>query len=59
MLHTETVEGTALGPLKELQSESMPDSFCLAVGTVLALYLGLRKSVPLDLFTPYPFMFFR
>lgn len=55
MLHTETVEGTALGLLRELQSESMSDFFCLAGGTALALYLGHRKSVDLDLFTPYPF----
>lgn len=30
MLHTETVEGTTLELLRELQSESMLDSFCLA-----------------------------
>lgn len=53
MLHTETVEGTTLELLRRLQSESMLDSFCLAVGT--ALYLGHRKSIGLDLFTPYPF----
>ena len=55
MLHTETVEGTTLELLRELQSESTLDSFCLAGGTALALYLGHRKSIDLDLFTPYPF----
>lgn len=29
MLHTETVEGTALELLKRLQSESFADFFCL------------------------------
>lgn len=55
MLHTETVEGTTLELLRRLQSESMLDSFCLAGETALALYLGHRKSIDLDLFTPYPF----
>lgn len=40
MLHTETVEGTTLGLLKELQSESMPDSFCLVGGMALAYVSG-------------------
>ena len=30
-------------------------SFCLAGGTALALYLGHRKSVDLDFFSPMPF----
>ena len=55
MLHTETVEGTTLELLRRLQSESMLDSFCLAGETALALSLGHRKSLDLDLFTPYPF----
>ena len=55
MLHTETVEGTTLELLRRLQSESMMDSFCLAGEIALALYLGHRKSIDLDLFTPYPF----
>ena len=54
MLHTETVEGTTLELLRRLQSESMLDSFCLAGEIALALYLGHRKSIDLDLFTPYP-----
>jgi len=33
----------------------MLDSFCLAGEIALALYLGHRKSIDLDLFTPYPF----
>lgn len=55
MLHTETVEGTTLELLRRLQSESMLDSFCLTGEIALALYLGHRKSIDLDLFTPYPF----
>lgn len=55
MLHTRTVEGTTLELLRRLQSESMLDSFWLAGGTALALYLGHRKSIDLDFFTPYPF----
>jgi len=55
MLHTETVEGTTLELLRRLQSESMLDSFCLAGEIALALYLGHRKSIDLDLFTLYPF----
>ena len=55
MLHTETVEGTTLELLRRLQSESMLDSFCLAGEIALALYLGHRKSIDLDLFTLYTF----
>ena len=55
MLHTEAVEGTTIQLLKELQAESMLKAFCLAGGTALALYLGHRKSVDLDLFTPASF----
>lgn len=55
MLHTQTVETTTLELLRRLQSENILESFCLAGGTALALYLGHRKSVDLDLFTPYPF----
>ena len=49
MLHTETVERTTLELLRQLQAERATESFCLAGGTALALYLGHRKSIDLDL----------
>lgn len=55
MLHTETVTGPTLELLKKLQAESTMSDFNLAGGTSLALYLGHRISVDLDLFTPEPF----
>lgn len=55
MLHTEVVEGTTLELLRRLQQEEFLQTFCLAGGTSLALYLGHRISVDLDLFTPEPF----
>lgn len=55
MLHTETVEGTTLQLLKKLKKEEFLKRFHLAGGTALALYLGHRKSVDLDLFSPEPF----
>lgn len=41
--------------MKELEAERAMSHFNLAGGTALALYLGHRKSVDLDLFTPQPF----
>lgn len=55
MLQTTTVEERTLELLKQLQSQSELSDFHLAGGTALALYLGHRKSIDLDLFTPYPF----
>ena len=55
MLHTETIEGTTLQLLKDLQGEQLLSTFNLAGGTALSLYLGHRKSIDLDLFTPYSF----
>ena len=55
MLQTTTVERRTLELLKHLQSLSEFSNFHLAGGTALALYLGHRKSLDLDLFTPYPF----
>ena len=55
MLHTETIAGTTLQLLRDLQTERPMKPFCLAGGTALALYLGHRKSVDLDFFTPFPF----
>ena len=53
MLHTQTVAPQTLGLLKQLEAEPRLAAFNLAGGTALALYLGHRVSVDLDLFTPY------
>lgn len=55
MLHTETVAGSTLELLKKLEAESTMAGFNLAGGTSLALYLGHRVSLDLDIFTPEPF----
>lgn len=55
MLHTETVARSTLELLKMLESESVMSNFNLTEGTSLALYLGHRISVDLDLFTPESF----
>ena len=55
MLHTETVTGSTLELLKKLEAESVMAGFNLAGETSLALYLGHRVSVDLDLFTPEGF----
>ena len=55
MLHTEVVSGKTLELLKKLEAENAMTRFNLAGGTSLALYLGHRRSVDLDLFTPKPF----
>ena len=51
MLHKETVETSTLELLKSLQSEPLLAPFNLVGGTSLALRLGHRKSVDLDLFS--------
>jgi len=50
MLHTETVEPETLELLRKLQSEEMLKDAYLVGGTSLALRLGHRKSIDLDLF---------
>ena len=55
MLHTEVVAGKTLELLKTLETDPALSGFSLAGGTSLALYLGHRVSVDLDLFTPAPF----
>lgn len=55
MLYTETVKGTTLELLKKLEAESIMSEFNLTGGTSLALYLGHRISIDLDLFTPLAF----
>lgn len=55
MLHTETVTGEAFELLKKLMKDSKLTDFNLAGGTALALLMGHRKSIDLDLFTSKPF----
>jgi Nucleotidyl transferase AbiEii toxin, Type IV TA system len=55
MLQTRTVEPRTLELLKQLMLLPVLDSFFLVGGTALALQLGHRKSIDLDLFTPQPF----
>ena len=50
MLHAETVEPSALDLLKRLQRLPELSNTRLVGGTALALHLGHRKSVDLDLF---------
>ena len=55
MLQTETVEGSTLELLKNLMCDEQLSDFILAGGTNLALQIGHRKSIDLDLFTHKPF----
>ena len=50
MLYTKTVESHTLGLLKKLMNDELLSGFLLAGGTNLALRLGHRKSMDLDLF---------
>ena len=51
MLHYETVEPHTLELLKDLMCKDYLQQFVLVGGTALALQLGHRKSIDLDLFT--------
>ena len=55
MLQTRTVEPRTLGLLKELMDEPYLSSFNSVGGTALALQLGHRHSIDLDLFTESDF----
>lgn len=55
MLHKETVDAKTLELLIALQSEPELDDFNLVGGTALALYIGHRKSIDIDLFTTCDF----
>lgn len=55
MLHKETVEPRTLELLRQLQAEPLLQSFNLVGGTALALRLGHRISIDLDLFTQKEF----
>lgn len=51
MLHVESVEPFTLGLLKSLMSRKYLDQFVLVGGTALALQIGHRKSIDLDMFS--------
>jgi hypothetical protein len=55
MLHTKTIEPTTLGLLRSLQSKDYLNGFNLVGGTALALYLGHRTSIDIDLFSNFNF----
>jgi len=55
MLFKNTIQASALELLRALQSSPALNSFYLAGGTSLALQIGHRKSVDLDLFTSNDF----
>lgn len=55
MLHTKAVEASTLGLLKSLQSREYLKGFNLVGGTALALYLGHRTSIDIDLFSNFIF----
>jgi hypothetical protein len=51
MPHTEAVEASTLELIKSLQSKNYLEGFYLVGGTALALYIGHRRSVDIDLFS--------
>ncbi len=51
MLYTETVEPVTLAILKNLMQKDYLKQFVLVGGTALALQVGHRKSIDLDMFT--------
>ncbi len=55
MLYKETVPPATLGLLKKIMNDEALSSFVLVGGTALALQLGHRISVDLDLFSSLPF----
>ena len=55
MLYKEAVERATFELLTELMQDETFNNFNLAGGTALALYIGHRNSIDLDLFTPNSF----
>jgi predicted nucleotidyltransferase component of viral defense system len=55
MLQTRTIEPFTLGLLKSLMAQPLLEPFYLVGGTALALQMGHRFSVDLDLFTHLPY----
>jgi hypothetical protein len=55
MLHYKSVEKQTMDLLKELMEDNLLKNFLLVGGTALALKLGHRLSIDIDLFTNQPF----
>jgi hypothetical protein len=55
MLHTQSVEPSTLELLRSLQSRDYLKGFNLVGGTALALYMGHRTSIDIDLFSNFSF----
>ncbi|OFX28250.1 MAG: hypothetical protein A2033_06100 [Bacteroidetes bacterium GWA2_31_9] len=55
MLHTQAVDSSTLELLKKLQNKDYLHGFHLVGGTALALKLGHRKSVDIDLLSNFSF----
>mgnify|MGYP001316448020 CR=1 FL=1 len=55
MLYTQAVEPSTLDLLKDLQSKEYLKGFYLVGGTALALRIGHRKSIDIDLFSNFGF----
>jgi hypothetical protein len=55
MLHIQTVKGETFSLLTRLMQDSALADFDLVGGTALALYLGHRMSIDIDLFAPRSF----
>lgn len=55
MLHEETVEAGTLALIRKLSSDKELANFTLVGGTALALQIGHRKSIDIDLFARRPF----
>jgi hypothetical protein len=55
MLQTQTVDPSTLELIRSLQSRDYLKGFNLVGGTALALYLGHRKSIDIDLFSNFDF----
>jgi hypothetical protein len=55
MLRTQTVEKGTLDLIKRLMSDDKFNNFNLVGGTALALKIGHRVSVDIDLFSTTPF----
>src|SRR5450759_1856330 len=55
MLQTQTIDPATLELIKSLQSRDYLKGFNLVRGTALALYLGHRSSIDIDLFSNFDF----
>ncbi|HEX2396157.1 MAG TPA: nucleotidyl transferase AbiEii/AbiGii toxin family protein [Bacteroidales bacterium] len=55
MLHTESVEDSTLELIMLLQDKEYLKGFYLVGGTAIALFIGHRKSVDIDLFSNFSF----